>query len=66
MNRNTMISANSTQKTKLILSAGLHPEGGFVALPGGRSARISYDPIKTSFIRINRKGFVAWPEKQAS
>ncbi len=66
MNRNIETGAISTNKTKLMPSAGLHPEGGFVALPGGRSTRISYDQIKTSFIRINRKGFVAWPEKQAS
>jgi hypothetical protein len=64
MNSNRNVQATSRQKTKQILCAGLHPEGGFVALPGGRSTRITHDPDKPWNKKGNRKGFVAWPVKE--
>ena len=63
MNSNLNKNTKSRNLKKQIVSMGLHPEGGFVALPGGRTARFLYDKSGTIARNINRKGFVAWPVK---
>lgn len=62
---NSKLNSNVRSKiiTKQIVCIGMHPEGGFVALPGGRTSRIMHDENGAKVRNINRKGFVAWPVK---
>jgi hypothetical protein len=63
MNSNLNSNVKSKIVAKQIVCTGMHPEGGFVALPGGRTSRIMHDQNGVKARNINRKGFVAWPIK---
>ncbi len=68
MNSNYNVSnvnmMNKKSMKNAVICIGMHPEGGFVAWPNGKTSRITHDQSPTVGKCVNRKGFVAWPVKE--